>query len=1036
MTGEETVSARSVWTDRLAFLLLYLSTGVIGTLVRMDTAPVPALDWTMGLALGVLIAKGRDRWPLVFVGAALVQLVTVHSSATLPLAWLAALTVGAGSASAAWLGAWITTRVAEGQGRLDVWLSVSVFTLIAVPVAALMVAGTSLLSGWVIASQSYPQWVAHGLQIASATYLGGLFGTCIVLTMIAEPRSLWVSRLLSLAVPLVAMSLGMLAACHLMARLDRERVMAAVERSAAILADSVQGAFLQSLHNTRTMNDFALATPRLSGEQFSRFAAGQFGLTPGLQALEWVPRIPAEALEAHQTTMAQAMASSYRVTERSSGRALPVDKRAEYFPVAFVYPERGNEAALGYDLGSEPTRRATLDRARRERRPIVTARLRLVQEEGTQYGVLVADPVFGPVTASNEDGLLGFNTAVIRVGQLVGASIRPGDDAGLQYRLDDLNAPPGEQLLSGNTSRVLTGPLRSRHVFEFGGRRWQLSIVPATATFGTTAAPYLWYLYGGCVCLCVLVTAFLLLLTGQTYRIGGIVKERTRDLEESRGNAECLVNLLREAVESIDQGFTIFDERGRLMLSNRTMHRFYALSSDLLVPGTTVAEFVAGALRRGQYMVPIEQRDAWFAWRVAHQRVADGQPFEMQLADGRWLLVAEHKTPSGYTVTNRVDITARRNMEQRQRRSEAFLHSAQRVAHIGSFELTLATQEIRWSDQMYQILGYEPYSAPLTPMEIATRYVHPEDRVRFTSDWAKFLAGQISLEAEYRLLFDSELVRVVHWIVEWVPGFEGAAPLAIGTLHDITDRTQAAADVRRAEQRLAHVGRVSTMGEMATGLAHEVNQPLTAIATYSQAMLRLMDSADGATRDDVREVLSQITAQALRAGDVIRRLRSFVKDHTARMLPTRLDDIIQDLLILAGPDLRLNEILLTVSSMTTDVMVNVDAVQIQQVLLNLIRNAIDATVAVEGRPRHIELTTVLRAPQVEVSVIDHGAGIDPGVAPKLFTQFFTTKQGGTGLGLAISRSIVRAHQGQLDHRDTPGGGAWFYFTLPVTPWVA
>jgi signal transduction histidine kinase len=177
----------------------------------------------------------------------------------------------------------------------------------------------------------------------------------------------------------------------------------------------------------------------------------------------------------------------------------------------------------------------------------------------------------------------------------------------------------------------------------------------------------------------------------------------------------------------------------------------------------------------------------------------------------------------------------------------------------------------------------------------------------------------------------------------------------------------------------------------------------------------------------------QITNQALRAGEVIRRLRAFVKNRATRTETVDLNRLIEDLRVLAEPDARVNDVRLTVELAPTVPAVAADPVQIQQVLLNLIRNAIDATLEAPAAPREVLVHSVVRPDEIEIAVIDRAGGIPAEIAANLFNPFFTTKATGTGLGLAISRSIIRAHRGKLGHRPTPGGGTTFYFTLPPLP---
>jgi len=261
---------------------------------------------------------------------------------------------------------------------------------------------------------------------------------------------------------------------------------------------------------------------------------------------------------------------------------------------------------------------------------------------------------------------------------------------------------------------------------------------------------------------------------------------------------------------------------------------------------------------------------------------------------------------------------------------------------------------------------------------------------------------------------------------------DGDEPRFVGFLHDLSEHKRVEAAAHQAQERVAQFARLSTMGEMAAGLAHEINQPLTAVATYAQAVQRMIDRPE-VDPEEINHALAQITAQALRAGDVIQRLRAFVRNRDTRQELVDMGRLVRDTLTFAGPDARVNEVRLQ-AELTEVPSITCDPIQIQQVMLNLIRNAIDATNEVRDTLREVTVR-ILRtsATEIEISVEDHGKGVSEDVARRLGDPFFTTKSTGTGLGVAISRSIVRAHGGKLGHRPTPGGGATFHFTLPVGP---
>lgn len=256
-------------------------------------------------------------------------------------------------------------------------------------------------------------------------------------------------------------------------------------------------------------------------------------------------------------------------------------------------------------------------------------------------------------------------------------------------------------------------------------------------------------------------------------------------------------------------------------------------------------------------------------------------------------------------------------------------------------------------------------------------------------------------------------------------------PRYVGFIRDISARVEAERAAAQAQARLTHVARLSTMGELAAGLAHEINQPLAAIATYAQACQRLIAAGTPVDAEEIRDSLGQISRQALRAGEVLRRLRTFVANRDVCREPIGCNQLLDDLLALARPDLRANDVRLVLDVEPNLPEVMADAVQLQQVLINLLKNAIDSIAQCGPAQRELTLRAVSIPDGVEISVHDRGPGVEPGALDNLFNPFFTTKAHGTGLGLAISRTIVQAHGGKLAHRPEPGGGACFYFTLPI-----
>ena len=252
--------------------------------------------------------------------------------------------------------------------------------------------------------------------------------------------------------------------------------------------------------------------------------------------------------------------------------------------------------------------------------------------------------------------------------------------------------------------------------------------------------------------------------------------------------------------------------------------------------------------------------------------------------------------------------------------------------------------------------------------------------------------------------------------------------IAVG--RDITERRQAEEQAQKHMQQLAHVGRLHSLGEMAAGLAHELNQPLTAIMSFANASNRVLRPHE-TQQPEVAHALDRIIANADRAGEIIRQMRGFVKKGESRKVPVDINRLILEVIQLINVELRYGEIVLIKYLKEKLPVINADPMQIQQVLVNLLRNAIEALVGSHSSKRRIDISSCLTENAVEVSVHDNGPGIPPEIADRLFQTFISSKEHGLGIGLPICESIIQAHGGRLTGANHPQKGAIFQFFLPI-----
>jgi len=363
------------------------------------------------------------------------------------------------------------------------------------------------------------------------------------------------------------------------------------------------------------------------------------------------------------------------------------------------------------------------------------------------------------------------------------------------------------------------------------------------------------------------------------------------------------------------------------------------------------------------------------------------------------------------------------------RESEQRMALAAEAADVGFWHYDVDQNRIWMSDRVRVARGYRDGES--VDFGRFLEAVHPEDRalVRATVDEALRKGGDF--EREYRVIRPNGELR---WIaargrVESDPRSGGVRLRGIS--FDVTPRKLAQLEVERQRSELTHLSRVTMLGELSGSLAHELNQPLTAILSNAQAAQRFLAQGDGHL-GEVREILGDIVEQDKHAGEVIRRLRVLLKKGEVDRQPMPLSDVVRDALELMRSDL-VNRGVTVTTDLPPDLPPAIgDRVQIQQVVLNLVANACDAMEGLERRERRLEVRTEANGPSsLRVSIADRGPGLTPEESERVFEPFFTTKAHGMGLGLAVCRTIVTAHGGELRASSNQEGGATFHFTVPL-----
>jgi PAS domain S-box-containing protein len=374
------------------------------------------------------------------------------------------------------------------------------------------------------------------------------------------------------------------------------------------------------------------------------------------------------------------------------------------------------------------------------------------------------------------------------------------------------------------------------------------------------------------------------------------------------------------------------------------------------------------------------------------------------------------------------EIGERKRAEESLRRSEAYLAEAQRLTHTGSWVWQLAGDASNISEEWYRIYGFAPEQG-VPSWEQRLQRIHPEDRAKWQETIDRAIREKSDYEVGFRIVLPSGIVKHVHSVGHPVLNAAGDLLQFLGSSTDITQRKQAEEALREAQADLARISRVTTMGELTASLAHEVNQPITAAVTDASTSLRWL-TRDEPDLAEAREAASRVVKDAARATEIISRIRSLFKKGISQRELIDVNEIIRGMI-----DLLRSEANRYAISMRTELSEDLpqiigDRVQLQQVLMNLMINGIEAMKDVDGARELAVKSQPAEDEQLLVSVSDTGVGLPPQQADLIFGAFFTTKRDGTGMGLRISRSIVESHGGRLWSSDNPPRGASFHLTLP------
>jgi len=466
----------------------------------------------------------------------------------------------------------------------------------------------------------------------------------------------------------------------------------------------------------------------------------------------------------------------------------------------------------------------------------------------------------------------------------------------------------------------------------------------------------------------------------------------------------------------------------------------YVSPSCKRITGYTPREFIDDPELLWKIILP-EDKEAWIEHhRGAHEiHVRREIQFRIHRRDGeiRWIehacqpVTDSEGSFQGFRASNR-DITERKKVEKALRLEEQKLAEAQRIAHLGSWDLNIISNNLSWSDEVYCIFGLQPQEFGAT-YEAFLSSVHPGDREAVMTAVERTLADpEYFYGVEHRVVRPNGTERIVYERGEVIFDDAGKPVRMIGTVHDITEFRQAENKARHLQEELTHSTRLATLGELTAAITHELNQPLCAIMSNARAAQRLMTQGR-LEPDELDEILADITSDCSRADNVIGRLRDLLRKEGANFKPVDLAEIVREIIQLLRSDFIIRNIAVNNELASNLPHVMGDRIQLQQVIMNLILNGVQS---MKETPPEERVLTVRAVPHmgdtIQVNIDDNGTGIRDEDLEKIFAPFFTTRPDGLGMGLAISRSIIKAHGGRLWAENNPLLGATFHINLPVS----
>lgn len=668
--------------------------------------------------------------------------------------------------------------------------------------------------------------------------------------------------------------------------------------------------------------------------------------------------------------------------------------------IRWVVPLEGNEATLNLNIGNIETANTALATARETGKTAITQPFNLAQG-----GKGIA--IYSPVTAAGQfDGVI---IGVLRLDLWLDAVLERG-----QVTQFDTRIFLGEQQISRYDTETLVNETKwsKRYRFEVLGLSWTAMVTPTGDFVSPNGERWALSLLLGSLLLSALIsTTVYLVMMGRIRR-----------------------NELQQSANQLTGLFQNIPGMAYRCVNERSWPMEFVSDHCQEVSGYPRSDLEGQRVLWGELICP-EDRER--AWEAVQKAINADHDFEIEYrlttrsGEVRWMWDRGRQIDNDTVCLEGfvTDITDRKRDELALAEAHSFSSAVVDAAVEAVITIDEGGRINSFNGAASRMFGYtlDEVSGKKINMLMPEPYQTEHDQYianYLVTNQAQIIGSGRDLSARHQ----DGAIFPIHLSVS-----EIETPIGrkfVGLIRDMTSQRQAEREHRKYREQLAHVGRLNMLGEMAAGIAHEINQPLTAISLFSQAGKRLHDADQGA---DLSGIFDKLSQHAQRAGDVIERVQSMARRETSRTDTIECSALLEDIAKLAESEARILDINIDIDVVSSLPAVSVDSVQIQQVALNLLRNGMEAMRSINcGNGDTIRVRArLLEEGDIEVAIIDSGGGVSKAVASKLFTPFSTTKDSGMGMGLSISEAIINAHGGQLAFLNNDTTGATFFFTLPT-----